>query len=178
MYRIRYHTAKTDEELTQVLKLQSANLPDQLTEEETEAEGFVTVAHTLELLRAMNDKCPHILAKSGNLVVGYALCMHPDFKADIDVLKPMFREIEKLLPKEESYIIMGQVCISKTYRKQGIFRGLYEKMKAATQDAYSRIITEVDHRNQRSLQAHFAAGFRELSQYESGGRLWHLIYLK
>ena len=178
MEGITYVVATTDEELLQVLELQKANLRDQLTVEELASEGFVTVSHSLQLLKAMNNKCPHILAKYGEQVVGYALCMHPDFQEHIDVLKPMFGEIEKVVPKKESYLIMGQVCIAKPFRKQGVFGGLYEKMQAANRDTFSSIITEIDSRNQRSLSAHFAVGLRELCQYTSEGRLWHLIYLK
>ena len=177
MEKITYVTATSDKDLFGILELQRANLKDQLDDEELKSEGFVTVSHSLDLLKAMNGKCPHILAKSGDLVVGYALCMHPDFKEQIEVLKPMFREIEKVVPEEESYLIMGQVCIAKPFRRQGVFRGLYNKMQAATRDKFSSIITEVDSRNQRSLSAHFGVGFRELCQYTSEGRLWHLITL-
>ena len=97
MSKIRYVTASDDSELSQILKLQKAILPSSLSEKEKLSEGFVTVSHTKELLRAMNEKCRHILAKSGKSVVGYALCMHPDFRNEIDVLKPMFRQIDKVL---------------------------------------------------------------------------------
>ena len=177
MKTINYVTATTDKELSGILELQRTNLKDQLTDEELKSEGFVTVSHSLQLLKTMNDKCPHILAKYGEQVVGYTLCMHPDFKDQIEVLKPMFREIEKVIPQGESFMVMGQVCIAKPFRRQGVFRGMYEKMQADTRDKFSSIITEVDSRNQRSLSAHFAVGFRELCQYTSEGRLWHLITL-
>ena len=178
MSKIRYVTASDDSELLQILKLQLANLPSSLSDNEKQSEGFVTVSHSLELLKAMNKKCPHILAKSDDLVVGYALCMHPDFRDKIDVLKPMFREIDKVLSPDEPYLIMGQICIAKSHRKRGIFRGLYKKMRESTQTEFSTIITEVDNRNQRSLLAHYAVGFRDLYQYHSDGTNWFLLFLK
>ena len=36
-------------------------------------------------------------AKDGAKVVGYALCMHPDFAEDIPVLQPMFHRLSTLL---------------------------------------------------------------------------------
>ncbi|MCX2718292.1 GNAT family N-acetyltransferase [Lentiprolixibacter aurantiacus] len=178
MYPISYTKVSSEDELLQVLELQKANLPSALSEVESGQEGFVTVVHSLALLRRMNDRCPHVLAKSGNNVVGYALSMHPDFSREIDILKPMFREIEKAVPSREPYLIMGQICIDKAYRKQGIFRGLYHKMLEYYQKEYQQIITEVDERNQRSLKAHYSIGFKELSRYQSSGRYWHLIVLK
>ena len=162
----------------QILELQKANLPTAVSEQESETEGFVTVEHSLELLSRMNDRCAHVLAKSGDQVVGYALCMHPDFSKEIDILKPMFREIQQVLTSEESYLIMGQVCIAKAYRKRGIFRGLYNKMLGHYRSEFAQIITEVDERNQRSLLAHYAIGFKDLSRYQSNGRNWYLIVLK
>jgi GNAT superfamily N-acetyltransferase len=141
-------------------------------------EGFVTVTHTMDLLSQMNSICPHIIAKENDLVVGYALCMHPKFGTEIDILKPMFKEIKSVLLPDETYMVMGQVCIHKEYRKKGIFKDLYHKMHDVVKTKYKYIITEVDALNKRSLGAHFAAGFIELKTYYSGGHKWHLIALK
>jgi hypothetical protein len=43
---------------------------------------------------------------------------------------------------------------------------------------FTTIITEVDSLNTRSLQAHYAIGFKTLSKYKADGRNWELIYLK
>ena len=164
-------------QLQQILDQQQQNLITNVTDNEKEKEGFVTVAHTLEQLTAMNAACPHIIAQDQGKVVGYALCMHPQFGSDIKVLKPMFNEISKVIPREASYIVMGQICIDKTYRRQGIFRKLYEAMKSAVQPRFKHIITEVDASNQRSLNAHYAVGFRDLKTYSAGGQDWKLIVL-
>lgn len=141
-------------------------------------EGFVTVCHTYDMLYRMNKICPHIIAKEGEKVVGYALCMHPKFANEIEVLEPMFTEIASLLSKASSYIVMGQICIARNYRKKGIFRKLYEAMKIFVGPEFSWIITEVDSKNTRSLNAHYAIGFTNLKTYRSGGQDWKLIALK
>ena len=176
--QLRYCTAKTDEELKQILELQKINLPKAITKEERIKEGFVTVSHNLDLLLRMNNACPHTLAKAGRKVVGYALSMHPDFGDEIEVLQPMFAEINKVIPRDTKYIVMGQVCIAKAYRGQGIFRKLYEYMFRIIQPAFNCIITEVDAANIRSLNAHYAIGFKDIKVYNSGGQDWHLIVLK
>lgn len=176
MSGISYKRAGSDDELRQILELQRANSPAAVTEEEIITEGFVTVQHSFEILKAMNDKCPHVIAVSEGRVVGYTLCMLPDFKEDIDVLKPMFRKIEEQLSPTTSYIVMGQVCIDKAFRKRGIFRGLYNHMKQVLQPDFDLLITEVDVANPRSMQAHYAIGFELLHAYSSGGQDWELIF--
>jgi len=174
---ITYQRATSDKELEQILELQQKNLPSAVSLEEKIKEGFVTVTHSFEVLKKMNDVCAHIIAKSNNSVVGYALCMHPEFANEIEVLRPMFNEIETIVPKIENYITMGQICIDKAFRKKGIFRKLYEHMQLALKPEFETIITEVDAKNTRSLQAHYAVGFTDLKVYTSGGQDWKLISL-
>ena len=96
---------------------------------------------------------------------------------NFDILQ-MFTEIDAVVPKDEKYMAMGQICVGKNYRNQGIFRGLYNTMKQHVQPDFDSIITEVDAKNTRSLLAHYAVGFKELKTYFSDGRDWILISLK
>jgi len=173
-----YKRTSEEDELVQILDLQKQNIPMVLTKPEQDKEGFVTVIHSLDQLREMHRVCPHILAKDQDKVVGYALCMHPKFAETIPVLRPMFHEINKLVQDGERYMVMGQICIQKNYRKQGVFRKLYETMKTALYADYPTIITEVDVKNQRSLRAHYAIGFQNLKTYRSAGQDWQLILLQ
>ncbi|WP_297791654.1 GNAT family N-acetyltransferase [uncultured Eudoraea sp.] len=175
---IEISRAQNRSDLEQILSLQKQNLPNALSQIEKEKEGFLTVTHTLDLLVRMNNVCPHIIAKDGNKLVGYALCMHPKFGDEIAILKPMINEINTILPQDESFIIMGQVCIHKAYRKAGIFRKLYKKMQETVGSINTNIVTEVDASNTRSLIAHLAVGFQELKIYNASGRKWHLIAMK
>lgn len=175
---LQFGTVHKASELLQILELQRSNLPPNLSGEEMGTEGFVTVVHTLELLTRMNEEFPHVIAMDGEKLVGYTLCMHPRFAQDINVLKPMFSEIGKSEARNREFMVMGQVCIDKEYRKKGIFRNLYKTMLQVIQPHFDCIITEVDAANVRSLQAHYAIGFRELKRYQSEGHDWHLILLE
>lgn len=137
----------------------------------------MTVEHSFDLLWKMNCDFPHTLAMEDEKVIGYALSMTPNFAQDIDVLKSMFDEINKYI-KAKDFIVMGQICIAKTHRGQGVFKGLYQKMLVFTQERFNTIITEVDTKNERSMNAHKAVGFKELSRHSSDGRDWSLIMLK
>lgn len=172
-----YTQARHPQELEQILRLQQCNLPECLNAREKLEEGFLTVRHTLQQLHRMNEACGHIIARDGKLVVGYALCMSPSFEGEIPVLDPMFEQLKRWLPDTCRYMVMGQVCVDKAYRGQGIFRGLYRKMQEVLKGTYDTIITEVDAANLRSLTAHKAIGFTEMGCYTSGERVWHLIQL-
>ena len=172
-----YGRANPGKDLKEILELQHQNLPEQLSKAAMEGEGFLTVSHTPSLLQRMNDVCPHIVARADGRVVGYALCMHPDFSEEIAILGPMFDQIRASLPAGQTYLVMGQVCVDKDYRGKGVFRGLYKTMKKVLSDEFELIVTEVDGRNKRSLNAHLAIGFRVLKKYQSHGRDWYLIVL-
>ncbi|MFV7233931.1 hypothetical protein [Flavobacterium sp. ZB4R12] len=90
MKSITYKRASTLDELEQIRTLQLQNSSQNITSEEKLQEGFVTVQHTVALLKQMNAACAHIIAKDNNTVVGFALVMLSDFRNEIKVLIPMF----------------------------------------------------------------------------------------
>lgn len=175
---IYYKQASSVQELEQILSLQQKNLAKSLTTDELENEGFLTVEHSMDILQAMNEECGHIIALEDGEVIGYALCMHPKFADSIEVLQPMFVEINKAVADKSNYMVMGQICVSKSHRGQGIFRNLYLTMKNKLPEGFDTIITEVDGKNKRSLSAHVAIGFQTLKVYPAGEKEWHLIELK
>ena len=67
---LHYCTATTDEELAQILTLQQANHASSLSKADAARDGFVTVMHSFELLKKMNQAAPQIIAKDGEAVVG------------------------------------------------------------------------------------------------------------
>lgn len=174
---IGYEQASSEDDLRQILALQEKNLPYRLSESIKRREGFLTVKHSLEQLRQLNNAFPHTVAKNDNKIVGYALSMPPSQRNLIKVLIPMFELLDDTPYGESDYIIMGQICIDEPYRKQGIFRGLYSHMLTFTKNRFDHIITEVDERNKRSLYAHLSVGFKVIKQHRSGGQDWALIVL-
>lgn len=172
---IKYAKASTDTELKQIITLQKKNAITSVSDKEKEKEGFVTVSHTLDVLKQMNAICPHIIAKYNGEVVGYALSMEIRFGEEIPVLNPMFSELKRM--GIQNYLVMGQVCVDKGFRKKGIFRALYTTMKNEYKSTYDNIVTEVDTKNTRSLNAHYAIGFKLLHNYESLGQHWKIICL-
>ncbi|MFP2995531.1 GNAT family N-acetyltransferase [Spongiivirga sp. MCCC 1A20706] len=155
---ISYCKAYTDNELHQILRLQSENLKDQIDQNKQLSDGFVTLKHEFSLLKRMNDACPHIIAKDEDRVVGFTLSMLVDFKEDIPLLDGMFKMADRLFP-DRRYLVMGQVCVDEHYRGKGVFRDLYTHMRECYRNQYDPLITIVAKQNIRSLNAHKAVGF-------------------
>lgn len=172
--QIQYLRTSSEDELNQILALQKNNAIDAIPSTEKRNEGFVTVSHTYDILKQMNDVCPHIIAKDGDLVVGYALVMLKEFRDEISILSRMFETAAELLG-DKNYLAMGQICISKAYRKQGIFRGMYNFYKEELQNEFDCLLTEVATNNERSLSAHLNIGFEVLKTQVTNGVSWALI---
>lgn len=171
---IQYTRVTTIDELEQILALQKNNAIDAIPSIEKRNEGFVSVSHTYDILKQMNDACPHIIAKDGGLVVGYALVMLKEFRDEISILSRMFETAAELLG-DKNYLAMGQICISKEYRKQGIFRGMYSFYKEQLQNEYDCLLTEVATENSRSLNAHLSVGFEVLKKQKTDAISWELL---
>lgn len=175
MKPILYKRASTLDELEQIRTLQLQNSSENISSEEKLQEGFVTVQHSVALLEQMNSACAHIIAKDNDIVVGFALVMLSAFRNEIKVLIPMFERIDELVPKDKTYVVMGQICVDKNYRKQGIFRELYHFYKEELQHQFDYLITEVAAINLRSMQAHEAVGFKIIDTYQEDGIVWNIM---
>lgn len=176
---IIYGNAQSDQELEQMLDLQRQNVLEAVQTEEIASQGFVTLRHDLDLLREMNHPHPHIVARDGEKIVGYALVMLRKFEEGLPLLAPMFERINIRSFKGHSlakanYFIMGQVCVDRNYRGQGIFRGLYEEMRRQLSPHFQYMVTEAAHRNKRSVRAHLSVGCEILEEYASeiDGEKW------
>ena len=177
---IEFTTSKTTKDLEQILALQRENHEIALSANEVKSQGFVTVEHDLPLLKRMNAPHQHSIAKSDGEVVGYALVMLKDLAQDIPVLIPLFHKINSIEYNgnplgETDYFIMGQVCIKKGFRGQGIFPGMYHKLKETMSSNYQYIITEIAQRNTRSLRAHYKVGFKNILEYQTDKEDWVIV---
>lgn len=181
MSTIRYTLLSTDDEIHQLLALQQANLPQKITHEEAKEQGFVTVEHDFELMQAMNNAKAHVIAKDQDKIVGYCLVMLESFQDRIQVLQPMFEVFSHLSYQEKAlleyrFFVMGQVCIDKAYRGQGIFDGMYQALKKQYTQQFDFVVTEVATRNVRSDKAHRRVGFELLHRYaDPRGEEWDII---
>ena len=172
--------ARTEKDFQGILKLQEINHKDSVSDELKNREGFVTVKHDLDLLQEMANLDPQIIAKFDDQVIGFALVMSTKLKDSIDVLKPMFTELESVEFQNKainnlSYYIMGQICIAEKWRKKGLFTALYNEHRNRLFPKYQLCITEVSEKNPRSLRAHLRYGFDSIHQYSDVSDDWHIL---
>ncbi|MGC4021525.1 MAG: GNAT family N-acetyltransferase [Cyclobacteriaceae bacterium] len=168
---ITYGKANSKNDLEGILKLQKINLTKGLSAEEIQQQGFVTVDHSYEQLKNLNDHENHIIAKDGDEVVGYVLAMTVLSRQEIPILVPMFDVFDSVLYEGKKlsgyrYLVVGQVCVDKNYRGKGIFDQAYATYKDQYQGKYDFAITEIATTNQRSLNAHKRIGFEEVHMYK------------
>lgn len=169
-------------EVGQILELQAQNLAASLTPEVIASQGFVTVKHDPEVLLEMNRAYPSVIAKAGDALAGYCLVMPREFAPKVPILAPMFRMLDTLSwqgrsLRESRWFVMGQVCVAEAFRGQGVFDGMYRKLREVCRRDFDFVVTEVAERNTRSMRAHQRVGFETIHTYpdDTTGELWHVI---
>lgn len=171
--KITITKANTQEELQGILTLQSENLEVNISQEELDKEGFVTVVHNEKTLSEISGSYKHIIAKNEeDEVVGYVLVMLKEFAKTIPILVPMFDMIDTIDYEGASlssadYFVVGQVCVKKGFRGRGIFRQLNLYLFDSLKKEFDFVITEVATRNPRSIKAHAKIGFNTIHEYKS-----------
>jgi hypothetical protein len=165
--------AANDADFEGILALQRENLKPALTPAEATEQGFVTLVHTLDMLRGMHALASSIVAKSGDTIVGYALTMLCEARSLVPALEPMFEEIERVtwrgspLTKRRFYVL-GQICLARSVRSTGLFGALYAEHDARYADRFDCLVTIISPLNARSLRAHAKVGFETVSRYPHG----------
>jgi L-amino acid N-acyltransferase YncA len=177
----RFGPAGSDADLRAILAIQRANTPQALSAAEQEEQGFVTVRHHLSLLRRMNEAFPHAVARDGGgRVVGYALCMLPQFITELPVLQPLFDQLSTIRwsnapVAQTNFVVMGQVAVAKPHRGQRLVDGMYADLCDRLQPDYSLLVTSVAARNRRSRRVHERTGFVELGRFMDHGAEWLVV---
>lgn len=175
-----FSPAVSDADLQAILAIQGDNAPQVLSDAEQREQGFVTVRHDLALLRAMNEAFPHAVARHGEAVVGYALCMLPDFVVDLPILRPLHELIGQLRWEESRlaerpFVIMGQVAVAKLHRGRRLVDGMYDDLCDRLYPRYEYLLTSIALRNTRSRRVHERAGFTELAGFWQHGERWLVV---
>ena len=178
---ILYTTVATDRDIQQIMALQQLNLPQNLSPEQKNSQGFVTVIHSFATLKKMNDAEASIVAKDGDQVIGYLLAMTTHTRHDIPVLIPMFQAFDEVIYEGQKissfkYLVVGQVCIAEAYRGRRILDDCYTAYKKHFENMYDFAITEIHTTNRRSINAHARIGFKLIHTYtDPHGDTWEIV---
>ena len=170
----------TREDLQDILTLQRGNLREHVSAKDAEREGFLTVAHDLDVLARMHALAPSVIAREGDALAGYALVMPLEARDAVPVLAPLFAQFDALTwqgrPLGASrYYVMGQVCVARAFRGQGVFDALYRGHREAYAHRFDFTVTEIATRNTRSMRAHARVGFQVLTTYRDALDEWAVV---
>jgi len=170
----------TDDEIEQVHRLNVLNYRKNVSPEEKEKEGFVSWEYPVKLLQQLQNIAPHVIVKDGDKVIAYALVATKEAAPFHKDLKMMFDHLATLTYKgkllnEYNFYCMGQVCIDKAYRGQGVFSMLYQYHKQLYADKFDMMITEIAPSNPRSQKAHEKVGFKTIFNYRDALDEWNVV---
>ena len=168
------------EELLQIHHLNQLNLRMNIKIEEKNREGFVSWLYPLDLLEKMHAIAPSIVVKDDKKIVGYALVALREmigFHHDLQILFSHIGSIEyQHRPLSDfSFYCMGQICVDKDYRGQGIVKKLYDEHKAVYSKRFQMLVTEISTSNHRSIRAHEKIGFKTIYNYRDELDEWNVV---
>ena len=139
------------------------------------ADGFVTVQHSLDILKAMHALAPSIIARGpGGDLAGYALVMPRETRQLLPILEPLFVKLEALALPPRWYV-MGQIAVAPKHRGAGVFDALYQGHREHYARDFDTVVTEISTRNGRSLRAHHRVGFETLTTYRDETDDWAVV---
>jgi hypothetical protein len=172
--------SETQADLEGIIALQRINHTKALDEAARKVQGFVTMEYTVPQLLQMSGAYRHVIAKLDGQVAGYALVMLEQQRAPFTFLLPMFDHIEASRFKGKAirdtrWFVMGQVCIARAARGQGVFDAMYATMREQMQHDFDLIATEVSEHNGPSLGAHQRVGFSTIETPEPQKDEWRVI---
>lgn len=168
------------DELEGIHNLHLLNLRKNISLAEASSEGFVTAEYTLDFLKQMHDSSPSIIAKDGDKVVGYALVATHEVRYDHQLMSDLFEVIDTKsyrgrILKHVDYVCVGQLCVAKEYRGQGLVKRMYDFYRDCYAAEYEYLITDVAQANPRSLKAHKKSGFEIIDTLVYGGIGWDIV---
>ena len=171
---------QTEQELKGLKNLQNANLRRLIGEEEAMKEGFVTSEYSLELLEKMHQEHPSIIAKEGDEVVGYVIVTNKSVLGEHDEIDHLFHTVDEMefngeLLKNCTYILVGQLCVGKSHRGQGLVQAMYKYYKENFSQQYQYLVTDISQANPRSIKAHKKSGFETIGVIEQVGTGWDIV---
>ncbi|MCX7122451.1 MAG: GNAT family N-acetyltransferase [Gammaproteobacteria bacterium] len=170
----------TGEDFDNMVQLQNKYLKSALSIEE-QANGFLSVAFTADQFRAMDqDLCIAVCVSDQYQLVGYLCSSTPQFNQQFPLLAAMinrFPHIQyhgKPLSAYRSFLT-GPGCIDKSFRGQGIYLNLYQKLFEMLPPGYEVALTMIANDNPRSLTGSKNSGREVLGQFEFNEKLFWIL---
>lgn len=169
-------------DVPKILKLLHENLEQNLTEDKKKKEGFLSFCPTeKELVEIINDEGVIINTK-GSVLKGYFITLSKELADTIPFWIEMLNntgkmEYEGIKIKDYNYVLIGQICVAKSFRDGVSFSKLYSAVTSILKSrGYEIAIGEISGDNYKSLVAH--SFLKELGVYKSiSNQEWHVVAL-
>jgi ribosomal protein S18 acetylase RimI-like enzyme len=173
-----------EDEIDALLALQAENAVENIDPQTKAEQGFISFRYSPEIMRLKMSQAPQIIARDGDLIVGYALVTTIEVARQIPDFLP-FIENTKLLsgasgPLEgRNPYFIGQICVKYGYRGLGIVGALYRAHREKLHPPFDCAITEIASDNTRSLAAHAKVGFDVIYTYydDYSQKEWQVVMM-
>jgi hypothetical protein len=160
-------------DIPNIIKLQQANLSENLTEEERRKEGFVSLVTTEnDLKNIIKGDGVIVVDKKDNNLKGYLFSITLGYAKNLSFLDPLIENINDMKYKgkninEYKYCILAQTAIEKASRGHGVLESLYIKLKEELKNrGYELGVSEIAEDNEKSLGVHInKIGLKKLGIY-------------
>lgn len=171
---------ETSSQLEGILELQRRNLRRHLTEAEVAEQGFLIAEYDLAYLEQMHRQHPSVIAVEDGRVVGYALVITREVRNGHPFVAALFDAIDGLSHQgialaDIEYVVVGQLCVDRDHRGQGLVERLYGGFRESLQGRYRCGVTDIARANRRSLKAHQRVGFEVIHEIECEGLVWDVV---
>jgi hypothetical protein len=176
--------AESMHELEEICSLNLKNMKSNLSKNEQEEDGFVSLEYPLEKLSKMAEMEKPIVAVYNDHVVGYLLATPKSYYGIYEPIDGSFDVMASVvyqghLMKDYNYLFVGQICIAKEFRGQqndfNVFQRLYQQYYECYGSKYDFVVADVSAANPRSLKAHLRNGFEIIGSLTIMNSEWKLI---
>lgn len=170
----------TREDIPAILDVQAANFIGNLEDAERR-DGFLSLTFTHRQLEEMAGQVGIIVAAIGGRLAGYLCASSREFNRPFHLLAAMMRQFDAIdycgrLLASSRVFIYGPVCIDRSYRGQGLLRGLYDTLLQEVAGRYDIGVAFVADDNPHSLRVHLdGLGMAHVGEFSFSGKQYHIL---
>lgn len=178
--RVMAFRRATREDIPAILDMQAANFIDSL-EDAKRRDGFLSVKFTGQQLEEMTSQVGIIVAAVEGGLAGYLCASSCEFNRPFPLLAAMMQQFDAIDYRGRSLVasrvfIYGPVCIDRSYRGQGLLRGLYETLLQEVAGRYDIGVAFVADDNPHSLRVHVdGLGMARVGEFVFSGKPYHIL---
>lgn len=169
-----------DVDIPAILDMQAANFIGNLKDAERR-DGFLSVKFTRRQFEEMASHVGVIIAAAEGGLAGYLCASSCEFNRSFPLLVAMMRQFDAIDYRGRSLaasrvFIYGPVCIDRSYRGQGLLRGLYDTLLQEVVGRYDIGVAFVAGDNPHSLRAHVdGLGMTHVGEFTFSGKQYHIL---